>query len=104
MKIISRQDTSSWKHKHTCDECATVLEVESGDIKYKNYPGDIREPGYDIWEATCPVCSEDFDIPESILPKAVKVEIKRGLASPGTTDCSFANQINNPVPPPWQDK
>ena len=103
MKIISRPDTN-WKYKHTCSKCDAVLEVEKGDVKHKNYPGDQREPGYETWSAICPVCSNTFSIQATAIPKVVQIEIKKGLASPGTTDSSFANQYNNPAPPPWQDK
>lgn len=82
MKILKKPDTN-WSLRHTCTNCTAELEVEKGDVKYHSYPGDQRDPGYDTWTATCPVCSALIDVPVSKIPKAVQVEIKRGLASSG---------------------
>lgn len=101
MKVISKPDTTNWKYRHTCVKCEAVLDVEKGDVKYHNYPGDFRDPGYETWSANCPICSSSISVPVSAIPKAVQMEIKKGLPSPGT---SFADQYNNPVGPPWQDK
>lgn len=84
MKIIKRPDTQ-WSHKHTCNNCTAELEVEKGDVKHQSYPGDFRDPGYEIWQATCPICSVVFTIPEKSIPKAVQVEIKKGLSAAGVT-------------------
>lgn len=77
MKVIQMPNTS-WSHKHTCANCTAVLEVEKTDVKYYSYPGDQREPGYETWSATCPVCRVQFNIPETNIPKPVQVEIKQG--------------------------
>lgn len=84
MKILKRPDTA-WSLKHTCSHCTAELEVEKGDVKHNSYPGDFREPGYETWSATCPICSVSFDIPVTKIPKAVQVEIKRGLPAAGTS-------------------
>jgi hypothetical protein len=84
MKIIKRPD-STWSYKHTCKQCTAELEVEKGDVKHHSYNGDQREPGYETWQATCPVCSSAFDIPINVIPKIVQIEIKNGLPSAGTT-------------------
>jgi hypothetical protein len=84
MKVLKRPNTA-WSMKHTCSQCTAELEVEKGDVKFTSYPGDYRDPGYDTWTANCPICSNVFHIKEAALPKAVQIEIKKGLASPGTS-------------------
>lgn len=76
MKIIKAPDTN-WTRKHTCANCTAELEVEKGDVKYRYHSGDSRDPSYETWTATCPICKTDFNIPEANLPKAVQVEIKK---------------------------
>ena len=75
MKVLKRPDTN-WSIKHTCANCTAELEVEKNDVKFHSYPGDFRDPGYETWSATCPVCSAGFDIAVAKIPKAVQVEIK----------------------------
>lgn len=75
MKILKRPDTA-WSLKHTCVNCTAELEVEKGDVKFHSHPGDFRDPGYETWSASCPICSANFDIPVTKIPKAVQVEIK----------------------------
>jgi hypothetical protein len=82
MKVIKKPDTA-WSYKHTCANCTAELEVEKSDVRYYHYDGDQREPGYETWSATCPICSTNFDIPANTLPKAVQVEIKKGLSTRG---------------------
>lgn len=82
MKIIKAPDTN-WSRKHTCNTCGAELEVEKSDVRYQYYSGDFRDPSYETWTATCPVCKKDFNIPESSLPKAVQVEIKARPSSSG---------------------
>lgn len=84
MKILKRPNTQ-WSYKHTCVKCDAELEVEKGDVKYHSYPGDFREPGYETWSANCPCCSASIDIPVSKIPKAVQIEIQRGLPAAGTS-------------------
>lgn len=76
MKILKQPDTN-WSHKHTCSKCDAELEVEKTDVKYVYCSGYGREPDYDYWTATCPVCSESFHVPVTKIPKAVQVEIKK---------------------------
>jgi len=75
MKVLKRPDTS-WSYKHTCAQCTAELEVEKSDVKYHHYSGDFREPEYETWQATCPVCSSVFSINEKNIPKIVQIEIK----------------------------
>ncbi len=75
MKVLKRPDTA-WSYKHTCSTCTAELEVEKSDVKFSSYPGDFREPGYETWSATCPICQHGFNIPVTAIPKAVQVEIK----------------------------
>jgi hypothetical protein len=84
MKVLKRPNTS-WTMKHTCSQCTAQLEVEKGDLKFSSYPGDYRDPGYETWTATCPICAVPFNITASSIPKVVQLEVKRGLASPGTS-------------------
>jgi hypothetical protein len=86
MKVLKRVDTSNWSYKRTCTICESELQVEKGDVKYKYHRGDQRDPDYETWHATCPVCQNEFPVPEKELSKALKVEIKSGkLTSPGIT-------------------
>lgn len=82
MKIIKAPDTN-WTRKHTCVNCTAELEVEKSDVKYTYHTGDYRDPSYETWTATCPICKTDFNIPESSLPKAVQVEIKKRVPDNG---------------------
>lgn len=84
MKILKAPSTV-WSYKQTCVGCDAELEVEKGDVKYYSYPGDQRDPGYDTWTSKCPICDKEIIVPVSKIPKAVQVEIKKGLPSPGTT-------------------
>lgn len=84
MKIIKRPDTA-WTMKHTCSNCTAELEIEKGDVKFNSYPGDFRDPGYETWSASCPICSQSISIREASIPKAVQVEIKKGLPAAGTS-------------------
>lgn len=81
MKILKRPDTN-WSYKHTCVQCSAELEIEKSDVKHTSYPGDFRESGYDVWEATCPICSVIINIPVNTMSKAVQVEIKQRLSRP----------------------
>ena len=76
MKIIKAPDTN-WSRKHTCSNCTAELELDKGDVKYQYHSGDFRDPSYETWTATCPVCHTNFNVPESSIPKAVQVEIKK---------------------------
>jgi len=76
MKVLKQPDTT-WSMKHTCTHCTAELEVEKSDVKFTSYPGDFRDPGYDTWTATCPVCSNAFHIKEATIPKVVQIEIKK---------------------------
>lgn len=75
MKVIKAPNTD-WTRKHTCSNCTAELEVEKADVKYQYYSGDFRDPSYETWTANCPFCHKDFNIPESSIPQAVKIEIK----------------------------
>ncbi len=76
MKILKRPD-NNWKYLYTCNQCSAELEVEKTDVSYTHLDGDCREPGYDKWEATCPVCSFKFTILAKDIPKIVQLEIKK---------------------------
>lgn len=82
MKILKKPDTT-WSYKHTCKQCAAELEVEKGDVKYTHHSGDYRDPSYETWQATCPVCTSIFEIPCNIIPKIIQLEIKKGLPAAG---------------------
>ena len=75
MKVIKAPNTV-WSYKHTCGTCTAELEVEKSDVKYEYYAGDFRDPSYENWTATCPICKHGFNIPANNIPKAVQVEIK----------------------------
>ncbi len=79
MKVIKRPNTD-WSFKHTCRNCTAELEVEKTDVHHEHHTNcDPREPGgdWDTWTARCPICNELISIPETAIPKAVQVEIKK---------------------------
>ena len=82
MKVIKAPDLN-WTRKHTCSTCTAELEVEKSDVKYQYHSGDQRDPSYETWTATCPICKVDFHIPESSIPKGVQVEIKKKRSDNG---------------------
>ena len=77
MKVLKMPDTN-WTYKHTCEKCTAELEVEKSDVIHKSYLGDPREPGYETWQATCPVCNSVINVPINSIPKPVQLEISRG--------------------------
>lgn len=94
MKVLKAPSTV-WSYKHTCIGCEAELEVEKGDVKYHNYPGDYRDPSYETWTAKCPICDKEITVPLAKIPKAVQLEIKSGkLPSPGTT---YVNRDTGPL-------
>lgn len=87
MKIIKQSDTSQWSFRATCDNCDSELQVEAGDVKHIHHPGyDQREPAYDEYYATCPVCSAKIEVPESKMSKALKVKTKTKSSYGGPMD------------------
>lgn len=76
MKVIKKTEITNWSHKHICGNCDSELEVESTDIKYTLHDGDQRDPSYETWSATCPVCSNSFNIAPDKIPKLIRVEAK----------------------------
>lgn len=76
MKILKKQDVSGWTVKHTCSNCESELEVESKDLIYSHYDGDMREPGYESYNAACAVCSQQFNVPTTKIPKLIQIEAK----------------------------
>lgn len=82
MKILKAPDTA-WTMKHTCTNCTAELEIEKTDVKFAVHPGDYRDPGYEVWTASCPICSRSINIKEASIPKAVQVEIKKAQPDNG---------------------
>ncbi len=76
MKILKKEDTSNWGYKCTCFGCDSELLVEAKDVGHQHFDGDPREPGYDKYTANCAVCSQQIVIPESKIPKVLRVEIQ----------------------------
>jgi len=79
MKVVKRPDTE-WSYNYTCDNCTAVLEVEKTDVRHEHHSAnDPRglDSDWDSWTARCPICSELISIPETSIPKAVQVEIKK---------------------------
>ncbi len=81
MKILKKQDVSNWTHKHTCANCESELEVEPKDLTHTHYDGDMREPGYDNFNASCAVCSQSFTVPIAKIPKLIQIEAKNRSAA-----------------------
>lgn len=76
MKVIKKEDVSNWGYKHTCSGCDSELLIEAKDVRHQRFDGDPREPGYDKYTAECVVCSQPIIIPESKIPKILRVEIQ----------------------------
>ena len=77
MKVLKTTDITEWNYKHICNTCDSELEVEGKDIKYTYHDScDPREPSYETWQATCPICKESFNIPADKIPKLIRVEAK----------------------------
>lgn len=76
MKIIKSTKIDNWSHKITCSTCDSELEVELEDIKHHHYDGDQRDPPYDRFYVTCPVCKVECIVPSNNLPKLAQIKIK----------------------------
>lgn len=84
MKIIKQADTSSWSYRATCDKCESELQVEPGDLCHIHHEGyDMREPAWDEYYASCPVCSGIVGVPESKIPKALRISVQQKYAAVG---------------------
>lgn len=77
MKVIKKPDVSDWSYKWTCSGCDTELMVEAQDITCRYYDGDIREPGYHSYSANCCECGCSISVPESKIPKILRVAIQK---------------------------
>lgn len=86
MKILKQEDTSKWGFRTTCDNCDSELLVEASDLHHLYHEGyGMREPSWDEYFATCPVCSKIVGIPESKIPKALRVSVKAKSGPVGNT-------------------
>lgn len=83
MKIIKQIETKDWIHTFTCSECETELEGNAGDLNFRHEAGDFRDPSYDVWSFSCPVCSHVTSIREDKIPKAIRVLKKKNAGSRG---------------------
>jgi hypothetical protein len=87
VKIIKQADTAEWSFRATCDNCDSELQVEANDVKFVSHPDyGPREPGWDEYYATCPVCSSKIGIPESKVPKALRIKAKSKSSYGGPLD------------------
>jgi len=73
MKILSKIDVSNWSYNHKCEYCDTELEVDKSDLYC--HRGGQRDG--DSYYADCPVCHHRFYIAERLLPKLLRLEIKK---------------------------
>ncbi len=76
MKVLKKVETAGWSYRHNCSNCDSELEVEAKDLRYHRYDGDMREPGYDAFQAQCAVCSQAFNVPTNKIPKLIQIEAK----------------------------
>lgn len=83
MKVIKKQDVSGWTYKHTCTNCESELEAEPKDLTHTHYNGDMREPGYDTFTASCPVCFQSFSVAPTKIPKLIQIQVKQRSTSSG---------------------
>jgi hypothetical protein len=83
MKIIKQVDTSAWRYSVTCKTCDSELEADANDIRHEHFVGDMREPSYDSYYMTCPVCFSRIDVDKVKLPKALQVKVKSNASSSG---------------------
>lgn len=76
MKVLKKQDVTNWSYKHTCVHCDSELEAEASDLSFGHVDGDMREPGYDYFWATCTVCGMNFNVLTDKIPKLVQLAAK----------------------------
>lgn len=74
MKILNKVDISDWSYKHHCEQCDSDLELDKSDVCY--FDGGPRNDG-ESYFAHCAVCSQRFYISERLIPKLLKLEIRR---------------------------
>lgn len=97
MKVLKTTDTSKWSYKFTCGQCDSELEAERGDVKHEHYSGDFREPSYDSYSVSCPVCQRTQTVPTDKIPKALQIQIKnKKFANPGTTYVDLSDGKQHP--------
>lgn len=103
MKVLKTADTSKWSYKFTCPQCESLLEAERGDVKYEHHDGCIRDPDYDTWTVSCPICQRSQNIPEKDIPKALQVQIKnKQFANPGVSyTVSSSDDLSDNKQNPW---
>ena len=62
-----------WSYTFMCSECDSELQADASDLIHHHYDGDQREPGYETWCITCPVCAHSTIVKDDKIPKIVKI-------------------------------
>jgi hypothetical protein len=97
MKVLKTTDTSKWSYKFTCAQCESELEAERGDVKHQHYSGDFREPSYDVYTVSCPICKRSQTIPMDKIPKALQIQIKnKKFSNPEVSYVNLDDEKQNP--------
>ncbi len=73
MKVLNKIDISDWSYKYHCDQCDSDLELDKNDICYLA----SGQRDNDSYFVHCAVCSKRFYIVEKLIPKLLRLEIKR---------------------------
>lgn len=77
MKILKKAESTAWKHVFTCGKCESELEAEAIDVVHEHHAGDMRDPSYDSYHVTCPVCSQKHILTFVEMPKVVQLEAQK---------------------------
>lgn len=80
MKVIKTQNPDDWSLNIECKQCDSELEACAKDVMHEYYNGDMREPGYDAYAVSCPVCENVINILTDKIPKTVQL-IAKGTSS-----------------------
>lgn len=82
MKVVKKEDVSSWTHRFKCYNCETELEAEAKDLHVKYVPNGTDMRGLDAdsrradFYVTCPECHQDKTIDDKGIPKLLQHKVK----------------------------
>jgi transcription elongation factor Elf1 len=72
LKIVAKPDPTTWKHEFTCYKCASKLEADHTDLKYRvasiwyqDVMDDFGGGSYsakDHYYVVCPVCNTEKEL------------------------------------------
>lgn len=77
MKILKKVEVNTWKHVFTCTKCESELEADASDVVHEHHAGNIRDPSFDTYHVTCPVCEYKHSLSFKEMPKVVQLEAQK---------------------------